>query len=446
MDPSLPHNKNIALIGSFSFSIDSRNSYFIKLILPYLIEDYSIDIFSLDINQNDDGNGSALSESDRINWHHLHQFPLSLLEKQYSAIIYCLENNHKSYIYRWFASHYPGIIILQDTSLFKLETGALLHGTDSTEINSLIKNRYGENAIQIGDQHILGRSLDVYGDFYPFIRDISSKSVTLIHFSPLPSYELNLSCPTHRVHRPINFGKYNDKNLSSVQKNLGETKNSLKKYFVYIESPSSKSSLEILEGISKDKIKFPILVSVNYDNDRDSIIDTTMLDVDSLRRDDLHDYEAYLLLGSRSYSGMPAIIAYAFEDNRTVSAESIGELTYLPEDSFAIHKKADSFRAIVSRIATFIISLDLNRFTESSYSAFSPKDVATNLSRIIAKYEIQSIKALERKSQARERVIQSIVDMEDSKWNYAFDLWDDTFSNQSLVTKKAAIRAVIDNL
>jgi len=445
----MPNSKKIALIGAFSSSILSRNFYFIKQILPHLIKEYSIDIFSLDVSENEglhcsEVNHNAISGSDRIHLHHLHKFPLLLEDKEYSALIYCLENNNKSYIYRWFAAHYPGIIILQDTSLFKLETGALLHGTDASEINSLVENRYGENAIQIGYQHILGRSLDIYGDFYPFIRDISLKSVAFVHFNPLPFHEGHLFCPTYLSHRPINFGIQNGENITLTQKNLRNTKNSIKKFFVHIESPSSNSSLELLGSIFKDEIKFPLLVSVNFDIDLNTIVDTKIVEEGGLERTDLHEYEAFILLGVRSYTGMPAVLSYAFEDNRTVSAERIGEFKYLPEDSFIRHVKGDSFIDIVSRIVAYSARDKSQRFSESSYSSFSPKNVTSFLSSIISQCEIESSKALEKKSRARERVIQSIVEMEDSKWNYAFDLWSDTFSNQYLEEKKSAIRSLSD--
>jgi hypothetical protein len=169
--------KKIAVVGAcIGDSASGHTPYYLNLLYQLAeSKSYEISCFS---------NFSSIeyttkSESNFQNYH-LHQLPEVFSRSNFYSILYVINNSFDSYLYNWFRDSYPGLVLLEDASLFNLELGPLMHATDPIGLDGKFASHYPNSKVSIGKDHVLGRSLEIYSSLFPMLESIDSEYGALV--------------------------------------------------------------------------------------------------------------------------------------------------------------------------------------------------------------------------------------------------------------------------
>jgi len=376
----------LAVIGSLRDPNLLRSSHLISDLLriatntDFISDKISIDIFTQERVRSAD-----------INVFHLHQLPAALEVNNYDILLYNLENRPEAFLYRWYASQYPGLVVLHDRSIFRLEMGALLHGTDPGEINRRIQEAYGDRSMLVGDQHVRGKSLEVYGELYSFLYELSESSVALLSFS-LNTFiaEKSLACPDIYIEKSNNK-KGSERISDEVAKN----------FLVYLESPFSFLAEKINErtGSPKANDKYPRYYYLAWDHGEGTIKKLEKLEApDSIESvgDVLVRANALVISGLRPYNSTPGIARVALERGVRTFFDS-NENTSISE-----------------------LSLEGGKCEELNYDEILACDsaVCEQILSIIFQYRSQSKRALDESRRKRADAIDVILRAQKKRWEF----------------------------
>ncbi|HMO17285.1 MAG TPA: hypothetical protein PKA63_04255 [Oligoflexia bacterium] len=385
----------IAIIGSINDPCLLQSSQLIKSFRDFAkVEGFPIDVFSCERN--------LPKEFEVFN---IHRLPALLKQNKYDALIYNLENRKESYVYRWYADQYPGFIILHDASLFRLEIGPLLHGTDPVEIDQKVRNTYGLNAVSVGEQHVLGRSLEIYNEFYPFLYNLSRVSLVFFSYSTYKSgNDSHYECPQYFLDQSPQLSCILSK---SVKKNVFSEP---ERILIYLESPFGTISREInsIEEDIKNNDSFPSM----YIYESGCAKRYVPCSIDQLFLD-LANISLVIVSSLRPYSRIPAIVELAIERNISVSLQNT-------DSSFQISENLNSNLYFHNDEAT--ISCILDSVTVSNNKAENAEvsrdklnlihlkqNIPSQIYNVLSEYIESSKSALIKSENDRKRKIDEII-------------------------------------
>jgi hypothetical protein len=366
---------HIAIVGSISSAGLNASSFFLRSILPSLAEYYRIDIFTNE--RNPSPRDQSINGAEEI--FHIHQLPEFCSKKKYKVILYSIENSKESFLYRWYAVLYPGIILLQDKNLFRLESGSLRYGTDGRDLNALIQSHHGSDVIPVGDQHVRGRSLEIYAELYHCLESLLLHAVGIGVFLPIEI--LPISCvsskPVFYLRRPIELT-----NNSICKRNIPDRREYT--VLVIVDSPFSRSAQDILINISNDfsSLHFPLACTIKVGASNYEIIDYELLPSDFLLEygaNSKANFDKVLILGHRPHSSIKSQCFLEFIKGVSISSEYLGEFTELPSSFSIPHSREDSLEDILQGVSSQGTWRNSTSIAPDEYRLHNPFEVARTL-------------------------------------------------------------------
>ena len=221
--------KEKLFLVSTIFDESRISSILVEKVYSFFQNDYDIILFTPERN-------SFIDNTDYPKYNILR---LAEYCKNYSdyTLIYFIENHRDFRLISWFSKLYPGLIYLNDLSLFNLDLAGLEHGSVETEINNRFKKVYGNSAIEVGTQYINKRSIDIYQFFYDFIDSSIGPECKIIVPSELQSKWLRSKNIKHSV---IKF-KYVNHDVVPQNQNINN------KILLRIAGKNSKIGLEFFD-------------------------------------------------------------------------------------------------------------------------------------------------------------------------------------------------------
>ncbi len=332
------NKKKIAIISTVSKNQTASSWYYIQRVIPDLLNHFDIDLFVPERTVSYE----TVSREIGCSVFHLHMFPLKVAGSGYYSVLYALENNSSSLLCLWYLQQYPGALVLHDYNFFSLYCEALGHGTDSFELNGLVSNEYGDGAIRIGEHHIRKRVLEVYAEKYPFLKSVIRNALAIGIFDKNHSHPELDGAKIFYLDRPIRVHQ-----KSSPSK---EESSRRKTFCAVLESPFSRSALEILKVVPLTKTvgNFPLMVEINVDED---FRDATISIPGKSQRVDVSTCEGLLVLGNRPYHGMCEIVCEAIEYGIPVTCEYSGEYAEGTYENVFYHRREDGLIENVKKLS-----------------------------------------------------------------------------------------------
>jgi len=112
------------------------------------------------------------------------------LEKTNNAMVfYNVEDCIEFSLVSLFLKQYPGAVLLHDFSLLRMEIQRLSHGTVGHEITERIRSTHGPESVDVGTEFVLGKSVEIFSNFYDFLKStIDSSPLTVVFGSSAKNY------------------------------------------------------------------------------------------------------------------------------------------------------------------------------------------------------------------------------------------------------------------
>lgn len=366
--------KTIAIVSSFENELMGSSSFYVQKILSELVEEFNVDLF---IPERSVGKLRERFES-ICRVFHVHALPVKLQEVPYYNIIYSLENSPSSALCIWYLMQYPGIVLLHDQNFFRLYCESLGHGTDSYELNALVEKIYGENSIKIGEQHIRQRSLEVYAEFYSFLKPLIKSACGVGIFETLQDEGLTEGEKIFSLQR-----SYNNIDLSKSITDLSKEK----KIAILLESPFSRLALDVLKILPLKKTigNFPFLIELIFDDDASHRLE--LVSDDQILKcygpsHALCSISALIVSGNRRYHGIRGIVSKAIECGIPLTSLDSGEYSHLKNkiSNFNVHSVEDSLSSVIDNLSNNAsVYSGKNNLEQGDAKNITIEDVATIL-------------------------------------------------------------------
>jgi len=278
--------------------------------------------------------------------------------------VYNFENDFSINLIELFSKQYPGIILLHDQSLFKLQIGRLAHGSSGVEFERLLKKFYPSSRVNIGEEIVLKKSISIYEHLYTFLNDKVSSRQLYLTFGKL------FEKIDGRDFKKVTFN-FTDDNRT---KELESSKNCLKILCV-CSSELSKVGFDLTKLFGSLK-KIFILNCQKRDNRWELEMECGVSHSDLFEMIESGAVNAIVEIGNLSFQGLSAFSLSALQKGIPILLEESLESLGLGMDQSQIYEKEDSLIEIVDRLARLqnckIKKIDFRILVESILEKVEP--------------------------------------------------------------------------
>ncbi len=367
--------KNIAIVGPDPTCILNSSNLILESILDFRkdkieIEDNCRVLYFTNYQYS---SNISLSNSRDFSFYHLHSLPIVLKEIQIDLFVYLMDNSSPSYIYQWVRDSYPGVVVMQDASMLKMELSSLFHSTDPVGVDLKMKEFYPSSSVSIGKQIVLGRSVEIYSEIFNCLNPSSEQSKSVVF--------------ENRILDQLKKSKFESKLLpicDYLEADGSKTfiKKDTSNILFLLNSPFSMSSKEVIScsGIeSYRSLAYPAYFI--GESDGEGLISICELEQDNINKTLLDTLDSIVLTDITSTQGIPPLLIHAMIGGKKISVPEVlsAELSFnngilyhtrkstIPEILYSLKcNETTSGFVLASRFASDLINLLSDSFSKNT--------------------------------------------------------------------------------